>query len=125
MHRTFQQTGLPTNGWRWFAMPQRPAVSDVPGAMPFATSSSGIVLYNRRHQINDQDTQCAVGILNRILAYELAGVVRYMPYSLMIHGYNRIPIDRLLRYLSLSMRNETLSQQQMLSLESPESQLTA
>jgi hypothetical protein len=47
---------------------------------------------NRRHQMNDQDTQRAVGILNKIMEHELAGVVRYMHYSLMVYGYNRIPI---------------------------------
>ena len=30
--------------------------------------------------------------LNRILELELAGVVRYTHYALMIYGYNRIPI---------------------------------
>lgn len=34
----------------------------------------------------------AINILNRILESELAGVVRYTHYSLMIFGYNRIPI---------------------------------
>ena len=33
-----------------------------------------------------------VGILNKILEAELAGVVRYTHYSLMVFGYNRIPI---------------------------------
>jgi bacterioferritin len=47
---------------------------------------------NRIHHMNDQDTQRAVGILNKIMEHELAGVVRYMHYSLMIYGYNRIPI---------------------------------
>jgi bacterioferritin len=42
--------------------------------------------------MNDKDTQRAVGILNKIMENELAGVVRYMHYSLMIYGYNRIPI---------------------------------
>lgn len=42
--------------------------------------------------MNEQDTQRAVGILNRIMEHELAGVVRYMHYSLMVYGYNRIPI---------------------------------
>jgi bacterioferritin len=42
--------------------------------------------------MNDQETKQAVGILNRIMEHELAGVVRYMHYSLMIYGYNRIPI---------------------------------
>lgn len=39
-----------------------------------------------------QDKKTAIDILNRILELELAGVVRYTHYSLMIFGYNRIPI---------------------------------
>src|SRR4051794_32970494 len=35
--------------------------------------------------------------LNRILEAELAGVVRYMHYSLMVFGHNRIPIVKWLR----------------------------
>ncbi|HEU4708667.1 MAG TPA: ferritin-like domain-containing protein [Methylophilaceae bacterium] len=35
--------------------------------------------------------------LNRILEFELAGVVRYTHYSLMVYGYNRIPIVSWLR----------------------------
>jgi len=31
-------------------------------------------------------------LLNRIMEYELAGVVRYTHYSLMVFGYNRLPI---------------------------------
>jgi bacterioferritin len=38
------------------------------------------------------ETQSAIELLNRILELELAGVVRYTHYSLMIFGYNRIPI---------------------------------
>jgi len=38
-----------------------------------------------------------VALLNRILEYELAGVVRYMHYSLMVFGYNRLPIISWLR----------------------------
>jgi len=34
----------------------------------------------------------AIDILNRIMEIELAGVVRYTHYSLMIYGYHRIPI---------------------------------
>ena len=34
----------------------------------------------------------AVAALNKILETELAGVVRYTHYSLMVYGYNRIPI---------------------------------
>ncbi len=36
-------------------------------------------------------------ILNHILEMELAGVVRYTHYSLMVYGYNRIPIVSWLR----------------------------
>jgi len=34
----------------------------------------------------------AVESLNRILELELAGVVKYTHYALMVYGYNRIPI---------------------------------
>ncbi|MDD5391281.1 MAG: ferritin-like domain-containing protein [Gallionellaceae bacterium] len=38
------------------------------------------------------DTEKAIGLLNRIMELELAGVVRYTHYSLMVYGYNRMPI---------------------------------
>jgi bacterioferritin len=38
-----------------------------------------------------------VDVLNAILEIELAGVVRYMHYSLMIFGYSRIPIVKWMR----------------------------
>lgn len=38
-----------------------------------------------------------VNTLNRILEIELAGTVRYTHYSLMVYGYNRIPIVSWLR----------------------------
>ena len=38
------------------------------------------------------DRAAVVAALNRILETELAGVVRYTHYSLMIFGYHRIPI---------------------------------
>ncbi len=47
---------------------------------------------DRRFNVNEQDKQQAVAILNRIMEHELAGVVRYTHYALMIYGYNRIPI---------------------------------
>ena len=34
----------------------------------------------------------AIDALNRIMEMELSGVVRYTHYSLMVYGYNRIPI---------------------------------
>jgi bacterioferritin len=42
--------------------------------------------------IREIDKLAVVATLNRILEMELAGVVRYTHYSLMITGYNRIPI---------------------------------
>lgn len=42
--------------------------------------------------MNENEKQSAIEILNRILELELAGVVRYTHYSLMVFGYNRIPI---------------------------------
>jgi len=38
-----------------------------------------------------------VGVLNRILEAELAGVVRYTHYSLLVFGFGRIPIVAWLR----------------------------
>lgn len=43
------------------------------------------------------DKQAVVRILDRILETELSGVVRYTHYSLMVYGYNRIPIVSWLR----------------------------
>ena len=43
------------------------------------------------------DKVAAVNILNQIMEAELAGVVRYTHYSLMIFGHNRIPIVSWLR----------------------------
>src|SRR5437762_12931757 len=43
------------------------------------------------------DQAAAVALLNEILETELAGVVRYTHYALMIFGYSRIPIVSWLR----------------------------
>ncbi len=43
------------------------------------------------------DKAKVVPLLNKILETELAGVVRYTHYSLMVFGYNRIPIVSWLR----------------------------
>jgi len=43
------------------------------------------------------DQTAAVSLLNEILETELAGVVRYTHYSLMVFGHNRIPIVSWLR----------------------------
>ena len=42
--------------------------------------------------MEDSHKQNAIEILNRIMELELAGVVRYTHYALMVFGYNRIPI---------------------------------
>ncbi|MAR32513.1 MAG: bacterioferritin [Porticoccaceae bacterium] len=42
--------------------------------------------------MDSKDNQKAIDILNGIMEAELAGVVRYSHYSLMVYGYNRIPI---------------------------------
>ncbi len=46
----------------------------------------------------------AIKALNTIMEYELAGVVRYTHYSLMVYGFNRIPIVSWLK----SNANESL-----------------
>jgi bacterioferritin len=43
------------------------------------------------------DRAAVIGLLNRILEDELAGVVRYTHYSLMVFGHSRIPIISWLR----------------------------
>jgi bacterioferritin len=48
----------------------------------------------QNHELNTKDV---VATLNEILELELAGVVRYMHYSFMIFGHNRIPITSWLR----------------------------
>ena len=40
----------------------------------------------------DLDTEKTVVLLNSILEQELAGVVRYTHYALMVTGPNRLPI---------------------------------
>ncbi len=46
---------------------------------------------------SDMNKDKVIDILNKILEAELAGTVRYMHYSLMVFGYNRIPIVSWLR----------------------------
>ncbi len=47
--------------------------------------------------VDSVDNVTVVAALNRILEAELSGVVRYTHYSLMVYGYNRIPIVKWLR----------------------------
>ena len=42
--------------------------------------------------MTNEDKLKTIEILNRIMELELAGVVKYTHYSLMVFGYDRIPI---------------------------------
>lgn len=42
--------------------------------------------------MDDAKKKTAIDALNRIMELELAGVVKYTHYALMVYGYNRIPI---------------------------------
>jgi len=53
----------------------------------------------------DLDTDEVIKVLNRIMEAELAGVVRYTHYSLMVFGFGRIPIVSWMR----SQATESLS----------------
>lgn len=44
-----------------------------------------------------EKSEAVIKTLNRVLEFELAGVVRYTHYALMVYGYNRIPIVSWLR----------------------------
>jgi bacterioferritin len=46
---------------------------------------------------SDEHNSPVIKALNTILEFELAGVVRYTHYSLMVYGYTRIPIVSWLR----------------------------
>ena len=54
------------------------------------------------------DEEKVIAVLNRILENELAGVVRYTHYSLLVFGYGRIPIVSWLR----EQANEALTHAQ-------------
>jgi bacterioferritin len=47
--------------------------------------------------LGNAQKESVVKVLNKILELELAGVVRYTHYSLMVYGFNRIPIVSWLR----------------------------
>lgn len=51
------------------------------------------------------NTKKVIDVLNKVLEAELAGVVRYTHYSLMVFGHNRIPIVKWLR----DQANESLT----------------
>jgi bacterioferritin len=65
----------------------------------------------------DFDKKKVVELLNRIMEMELAGAVRYVHYSLMIFGYNRIPIVGWLREQATeSMTHATTAGEMLTSL---------
>src|SRR5712671_7398182 len=47
--------------------------------------------------MSEIDKDKVVGVLNRILEAELAGIVRYTHYSFLVFGFGRIPIRSWLR----------------------------
>lgn len=47
--------------------------------------------------MKDLNLEATVSLLNAIMEFELAGVVRYTHYSLMVSGPNRIPIVEFLK----------------------------
>ena len=53
------------------------------------------------------DSQKVIGSLNAILELELAGVVRYVHYSLMVYGHSRIPIISWMRNQATEGMNHT------------------
>lgn len=61
-----------------------------------------------KERFGDIDFKEVVATLNQIIQEELAGVVRYTHYSLMVYGYNRIPIVSWLR----GQANESLAHAQ-------------
>lgn len=64
------------------------------------------------------DKQKVIEILNEIMEYELAGVVRYTHYSLMIFGYTRIPIVKWLREQATeSLDHATLAGEHITTLD--------
>ena len=56
----------------------------------------------------DIDKDAVIDTLNAILELELAGVVRYTHFALMVYGYNRIPIVSWMR----DQANESLTHAQ-------------
>jgi len=52
---------------------------------------------DKREAASAFDVKKTVKLLNKILEMELAGVVRYTHYSMMVFGYHRIPIVGWLR----------------------------
>lgn len=67
-------------------------------------------IFAKEENVSEQNinNKAVLEVLNKILEMELAGVVRYTHYSLMVYGYNRIPIVGWLR----EQANEALTHAQ-------------
>jgi len=66
-------------------------------------------LLTQEEDMADMNKDRVVDLLNRILESELAGVIRYTHYSLLVYGFNRIPIVSWLR----DQATESLTHAQM------------
>src|ERR1700720_3999340 len=72
-------------------------------ALLTGSSFSGLAFINRRRfssgggSMAEIEKKQVIELLNRILESELAGVIRYTHYSLLVFGYTRIPIVSWLR----------------------------
>ena len=66
--------------------------------------------------MNDAEKKLAIQALNRIMESELAGVVKYTHYSLMVFGYNRIPIVSWLKDNATESLNHAHRAGEMLTL---------
>jgi bacterioferritin len=64
----------------------------------------------------DLDKDRAVSLLNRILEAELAGVVRFTHYSLLVFGHNRIPIVWWMREQAAEARTHAQQAGEMITL---------
>jgi bacterioferritin len=62
-----------------------------------SSTTHGAAAHGRGAVMGGEAVEEEVGLLNRILELELAGVVRYTHYSFMVFGMNRIPIIGWLR----------------------------
>ncbi len=66
--------------------------------------------------MNDAEKKLAIQALNKIMEAELAGVVKYTHYSLMVFGYNRIPIVSWLKDNATESLNHAHRAGEMLTL---------
>ncbi len=67
----------------------------------------------KNHTINIDNV---INILNKIMELELSGVVKYTHYSLMVFGYNRIPICKWLRDNATESLNHATEAGEMITL---------